>query len=51
MTFTEVKEQILEVSDSKQKLTLAEFLRLSVLDESFELVDGKATELLDLFSA
>jgi Uma2 family endonuclease len=41
MTFTVVKEEVLEVSDIVQKLTLEQFLSLPESDESFELIDGE----------
>ena len=44
MTFTAVKEKVLEESDSQKQLTLEEFLNLSESDESLELVDGEAVK-------
>ncbi len=41
MTFTEVKEQVSEDSDSREKLTLEQFLSLPEGDVSYELVDGE----------
>ncbi|MEI6065143.1 MAG: Uma2 family endonuclease [Pseudanabaena sp. ELA748] len=44
MTFTVVKEEVVDVSDGVQKLTLAQFLSLPESDESFELVNGEAVK-------
>lgn len=41
MSLTVVEEEVLETEDVRQKLTLAEFLRLPESDQSFELVDGE----------
>ena len=41
MTFTVVKEEVVDVSDGVQKLTLEQFLSLPESDESFELVNGE----------
>ena len=41
MTFTVVKEEVLETVDIRQKITLEEFLSLPESDESFELIDGE----------
>jgi len=41
MTFTVVKEEVLETVDIRQKITLEQFLSLPESDESFELIDGE----------
>ena len=41
MTFTVVKEEVLEAANGKHKLTLEQFLSLPESDESFELVNGE----------
>jgi len=41
MTFTVVKEKILEGAGGRQKLTLEQFLSLPESDQSFELINGE----------
>ena len=41
MTFSVVKEEILEAVDIRQKLTLEQFLSLPESDQSFELINGE----------
>lgn len=42
MTFTEIKQEIVEVADVGQKLTLEQFLSMPKSGERYELVDGEA---------
>jgi Uma2 family endonuclease len=44
MTFTVVKEDVVEAVNEKQKLTLEQFLSLPESDESFELVNGEVVK-------
>jgi Uma2 family endonuclease len=41
MTFTIVKEEIVEASDGRQKLTLEQFLASPESDQNYEFVDGQ----------